>query len=205
MTKKDKKTEEIILQSAEKVFFEKGYAGAKTTEIAKNSGVGHAMLHYYFRTKENLFQIVFERNVELLTNSVFSGLEKQGSFKEIIISLISNHFDFVRNNPKLVLFIINEINRNNNNNTIWKEVSAPILTKVSAQITERINKEKKTGNIRDIDPFNFIVTIISLNLFVFVAHPLINNIKHFTKKEYEAFLERRKQENIRLVLMALQP
>lgn len=199
---KDINTENAILRAAEEIFFDKGYAGAKTTDIAKKAGVNHAMLHYYYRTKEKLFLIVFKRNVELLANSVFSVIGKTGDFKEVISEAISNHFDFVRKNPKLVLFIINEVNSSQNSERIWQEVSQPIFSNVVKAVVDRINIEKEAGNIGDIDPLNFVFTAISLNLFVFMARPLLSN---FTGQEFEVFLNARKEENIRLALLALQP
>ena len=62
MSKKDN-TEQAILQTAETEFLDKGFALAKTTEIAKQAGVTHAMLHYYYRTKEKLFERVFQEKV----------------------------------------------------------------------------------------------------------------------------------------------
>lgn len=199
---KDINTENAILRAAEEIFFDKGYAGAKTTEIAKKAGVNHAMLHYYYRTKENLFQIVFKRNVELLAKSVFSVIDREGDFKQVISEAIGNHFDFVRKNPKLVLFIVNEVNSNSSSDKIWREVSKPIFSSVVKSVMERIDQEKKAGNIRDINPLNFVVTIISLNLFIFIARPLLSTL---TTQDFEAFLDQRKKENIRLALLALQP
>ena len=69
-----------------------------------------------------------------------------------------------------------------------------------------MEKEKVLGSIRsDLEPLNFIISVISLNLFVFVASPLLRYAKLFHTTEYEAFLDRQRQENIRLALLALQP
>lgn len=202
---RDSDTEATILRAAEEVFFDKGYSGATTTEIAKKAGVNHAMLHYYFRTKENLFQIIFKRNVELLVQSFFSVQDRDGDFREIISVAVGNHFDFVRKHPKLVLLIVNEINSSSDRNKMWQETTLPVFASIDRWLEERMEREKLLGNIRDIDPLNFIVSIISLNLFVFVASPFLNYAKQFRKTEYEDFLDRQKQENIRLALLALQP
>ena len=66
----DRTREAAILKAAEEEFLTKGYAGARTTEIAKVAGVSHTMLHYYFRTKENLFNCVYEQKVKLLSESI---------------------------------------------------------------------------------------------------------------------------------------
>lgn len=68
---KDRNTEQNILDAAEAIFLEKGYSGTTTTEIAKRAGVNHAMLHYYYRTKENLFEIIFEKQVKKYSKFVF--------------------------------------------------------------------------------------------------------------------------------------
>ena len=163
------------------------------------------MLHYYFRTKENLFQIIFKRNVELLVQSFFSVQDRDGDFREIISVAVGNHFDFVRKHPKLVLLIVNEINSSSDRNKMWQETTLPVFASIDRWLEERMEREKLLGNIRDIDPLNFIVSIISLNLFVFVASPFLNYAKQFRKTDYEDFLDRQKQENIRLALLALQP
>ena len=70
--KSPRDTETLILQAAEKEFFEKGYSGAKTTAIAEAAGVTHAMLHYYFRTKDKLFEkIVSDKIGNLGATSAF--------------------------------------------------------------------------------------------------------------------------------------
>ena len=201
----DKNTEQAIFQAAEEIFMEKGYAATKTTEIAKKAGVNHAMIHYYFRTKENLFTIIFKNKVELLANSIFSVSSKNRSFSEIITMAIDSHFDFIRENHKLALFIVNEINNNESNNQIWKEIAIPVFSKVMESIKEMVHTEISTGKIRPIDPVNFMITILSLNIFVFVAQPLLLDIAHFSPKEFDEFLEERKNENIRLALLALKP
>ena len=201
----DKNTEQAIFQAAEEIFMEKGYAATKTTEIAKKAGVNHAMIHYYFRTKENLFTIIFKNKVELLANSIFSVSSKNRPFSEIITMAIDRHFDFIRENHKLALFIVNEINNNESNNQIWKEIAIPVFSKVMESIKEMVHAEISTGKIRPIDPVNFMITILSLNIFVFVAQPLLLDIAHFSPKEFYEFLEERKNENIRLALLALKP
>lgn len=203
---RDSNTENTILLAAEEVFFDKGYAGATTTEIAKKAGVNHAMLHYYFRTKENLFQIIFKRNVERIAHSFFAEQDREGDFREIIVLAVGNHFDFVRQHPKLVWLLLNAINSNSYSDEIWKETALPVLDSVGRWLVERMEKEKALGSIRsDLDPLNFIVSVISLNLFVFVASPLLRYAKLFHTTEYEAFLDRQRQENIRLALLVLQP
>ena len=206
MTKEaDINTEQTILDAAEKVFINKGYAATKTTEIAKEAGVTHAMLHYYYRTKENLFSIVFQNKVKILANSFFSVVSKGKSFTEIVRLAIEQHFSFIKSNPKLGLFIINEINSSEKNNKIWSEIAVPIFSNVIDSIRELIDIEVEKGTIRPINPFDFVLTVISLNIFPFIAQPLLKDLNHFSDEELELFFENRKQENTRLALLMLKP
>ncbi len=205
MNEKDLNTEQNILNAAEQVFLEKGFATTKTTEIAKKAGVTHAMLHYYFRTKENLFNIVFQNKVRLLANSFFSVDVTGKSFTEVVSIAVGRHFDFIKENRKLAPFIINEINNNEKNSETWQEIAQPIFAKVAESIIDMMDAEIKKGTIRPMSPFDLIQTVVSLNIFPFVAQPLLKILRHVTDEEYNVILEQRKHENIRLVLLSLQP
>lgn len=202
---KDINTEQVILAAAEKVFIEKGFAATKTTEIAKEAGVTHAMLHYYFRTKENLFNIVFTNKVRLLAESFFSVVEKGKSFTDIVRLGVEQHFDFIKNNSKLGVFIINEINSNERSSKIWNDIALPVFSKVVPAIEKLMDEEAEKGTIRWMDALLFVQTVVSLNIFPAMAQPLLRNIRHMSDEELAAFIEARKKENVRLALLALQP
>ena len=92
--------EQSILDAAEHEFLTKGYAGAKTTEIAGRAGVTHAMLHYYYRTKENLFSVFVDRKLEELKSIVLMGFDAEGmTFTEKIRRAMEMHFDFLVQHP----------------------------------------------------------------------------------------------------------
>lgn len=203
MIEKNQNTEQVILQVAKDIFIEKGYAAGKTTEIAGRAGVNHSMLHYYYRTKKNLFSIVFRSQVELLAGSFLAIQDNDMPFREFITSAVVRHFEFLKANPKVVMFILSEINNNSIGRAIWKEETKAVFSKVFSTLKRKMQKEMEAKNIRSLDPLNFLVTIISLNVFVFIAQPLLDSLKKFTQEEFEAFLEERKKENIRLALMAL--
>ena len=69
-------TETKILKAAEREFLEKGYGGARTTSIAEAAGVTHAMLHYYFRTKDKLFERIVTEKMGLLSKIMLSAIEE---------------------------------------------------------------------------------------------------------------------------------
>ena len=103
-------TEVRILQAAEKEFLEKGYAGAKTTDIAAAAGVTHAMLHYYFRTKDKLFDKIVSEKIDKLVEILLGAFgNPELPLKERLSEGISRHFEFLVANPGLPRFIINEL------------------------------------------------------------------------------------------------
>ncbi|MDR0682022.1 MAG: TetR/AcrR family transcriptional regulator, partial [Dysgonamonadaceae bacterium] len=109
MNNSELSTEQIILKAAEAEFFEKGYGNTKTVAIAKRAGVGHSMLHYYFRTKEQLFQKIFKEKVGTIMQMFGGILEENRPFMETIRLFVEKQFNFVVQNPKLPHFVFTEI------------------------------------------------------------------------------------------------
>ena len=103
-------TEQRLLQAAEREFFEKGFAGARTTSIAESAGVTHAMLHYYFRTKVKLFEKIISNKMSSLGELMLNSLTHSDlPLFEKIRTIINRHLDFISENPALPLFFIREV------------------------------------------------------------------------------------------------
>lgn len=108
--KRNGSTEEAILRAAEKEFMEKGLEGARTVKIARNAGVTHSMLHYYFRTKEQLFDKIMQDKFKLIVESVLKILGDESlPLLERIRNGMADHFDFLVENPDLPRFMINQV------------------------------------------------------------------------------------------------
>lgn len=205
MKEEEINTEQAILKAAEEEFFTKGFAGSKTTEIAKAAGVTHAMLHYYFRTKENLFNKVFQEKSALLANSFRSLVDDDLPFFDKIKASVEIHFDMLAQNPRLPLFIIKEILGNKQREDTCREAILPNIKETLGKLTEAVEKEIEKGTIRPISPIDLVMSVISLNMFVFVAKPMIELIIDGDNAEYKAFLEHRKKENVEVILSRLRP
>ena len=104
--KENRTTEEAILEAAEAEFIEKGFDQARTVSIAQRAGVTHAMLHYYFRTKEQLFDKILDRKIGLIEEIITSLFaEPDLPLKERLTQVISRHFDLLVANPGLPRFL----------------------------------------------------------------------------------------------------
>jgi AcrR family transcriptional regulator len=112
MTENDKLTEERIFEAATDVFVDKGMDGARMQDIASYAGINKALLHYYFRTKDQLFNAVFEMIARKILKKFAPVFDENLTIEAKIRFFFKEHIAFLQENPKLPGFILNEINRN---------------------------------------------------------------------------------------------
>lgn len=202
MEKKDITTEQTILEAAEQEFLEKGFAGAKTTAIAKRANVNHAMIHYYFRTKENLFMMVYQQKIQMLASSFSHSFNQDLPFFDKLRLAIGTHFDFVAANPQLLFFIYGEIITDDKRKKMLVQSVFPRLKGMMKRMKEGIDEEVASGTIRFIRPTELLMNIIALNAVTFLAMPLLRVIKR-NSKEVEKLLQDRKENNIQFIINGL--
>ncbi len=203
MALKESNTEQILLEAAETEFLEKGYGKARTTEIAKRAGVNHAMLHYYFRTKEHLFETVFRKKASLMSEVMFFSLRQDLSFLEKIKKRVEDHFDFIAANSRLPNFMFSEVLYDEKLKSLLIDVLREKVKSILHELKAEIDKEVKNGTIRPVNPYDLLYTIISLNIFAFMGAPAITGILNLGEEEYKLFLQHRKQVNVETILNQL--
>lgn len=193
--KSSQTTEDLILQTAEREFFTKGFAGARTAAIAEAAGVTHAMFHYYFRTKEKLFERIITEKMEMLKKILFCSLnENYPTLPETIRHIIERHLDFITANPYLPRFIIGELYSGTERaNTILRKIKqyAPVII---AGLQAKIDKAHSEGKCRKADARMIMIDIVSLNIFPYMAAPIINAVLGDTTTDSETFRVMRKKE-----------
>lgn len=194
-------TEALILQAAEREFLEKGYSGAKTTAIAQAAGVTHAMLHYYFRTKEKLFEKIVADKMDKLKRVMFGVIGNPDlPLRERLKQGVEQHFDFIAENPHLPRFIFNELHEHPERIDQIKNSIASIAAKAITTLQNEIDRKAASGECRPVDARMLMLDIASLNLFPFIAAPLISSSFGKLFEGRDEFLEMRKKENVRTVL-----
>ena len=160
-------SEQQILIAAEEEFLSKGYNGARTTSIASKAGVTHAMLHYYFRTKEQLFEKFIAKKIqEIKPLMLYIFGEANLPLKERLEKAISKHFDFVEENEGLVRFLINEIMPNKERCQMLKKQLQELFD-ASQELQEEIDQAAKRNEIEHINVITLFQTILTLNIFPF--------------------------------------
>lgn len=194
-------TEALILQAAEREFLEKGYSGAKTTAIAQAAGVTHAMLHYYFRTKEKLFEKIVADKMDKLKRVMFGVIWNPDlPLRERLKQGVEQHFDFIAENPHLPRFIFNELHEHPERIDQVKNSIASIAAKAITTLQNEIDRKAASGECRPVDARMLMLDIASLNLFPFIAAPLISSSFGKLFEGRDELLEMRKKENVRTVL-----
>lgn len=193
--------EQQILAAAEQEFLARGYDGARTTSIAQAAGVTHAMLHYYFRTKEQLFERIVDEKFKTMSHSMFAIMgDPSLPIVERIKGGIEAHFNFVAQNPLLPRFVINEIiSRPERYDVLYKRVGA-IIDNVYRGLQSEINRSAERGEIERVDIKMLFISIMSLNIFTFLAYPFMEPLMGELMADRERFLAERKAENIETIL-----
>ena len=199
-------TSQRILTAAEEEFMNKGFAGAKTMEIARKAGVTHAMLHYYFRTKEMLFDRVLDEKIRCLAESVVQAMQTPGrTFQERLTEGIARHFDFLAANPALPRFVVNEVISKPERLELAHRNLGGVLRIIADHSQQEMDELAARGELAPMHIVDLLIDLLSLNAFVFIAYPAMEPFVLREGETREAFLERRKQENIEVILRRIKP
>ena len=186
MTEKELSTEEKILISASKVFTEKGFSGTRTRDIAEEAGINLALLNYYFRSKEKLFEQVMKAKIVLLFGQILPIItDEKTTLEEKIDLTTEKYIDILSENPNLPVFVISEIQKKNSELT-----SIIPIRKVfnNSSLIKQI-KEKRP----DMNPLHFLVSFLGMTIFPFVAKPIFNAFQIIKDDEFQQFIEERRK------------
>lgn len=184
-------TEHKIKEAAKGLFLEKGFKATSIREIAAVANVNSAMLHYYFRNKEKLFEIVM---LESLYEVMFSvrtiAADTQTNLSQKIELMIDRYFDMMGKNPRLFPFVINELTENSVYLISKSGIPNKMLTGSSlfTQLCEHL-KNKQIS----VSPFHFLMNMISMSIMPFGAKPLIVHLSDMNTEELQEFLAERKR------------
>ncbi|NQX41406.1 DNA-binding transcriptional regulator, AcrR family [Pedobacter steynii] len=183
----DSSTEEKIKEAAAKVFTQKGFAATRTRDIAEEAGINLALLNYYFRSKEKLFDLVMMESLQKFLLGVRDILnDVNSSLTEKISQLASHYIDLLKVNTDLPLFILSEIRAN----------PARLEANMGAKeilLQSNFYKQLEATTKKKVDPVHFLMNIFGLTVFPFVASPLLRIIGEKSKAEFDALMDERKK------------
>ena len=194
-------TESRILQAAEEEFMAKGFDGSRTMAIAKRAGVTHAMLHYYFRTKQMLFERIIAEKMQQMSG-VMTTVFVAGNMPlaERVRRGVEQHFDFIAANPDLPRFIAQEVYAHPERHAIMQSQLLSVADRLIGDMQRNIDESAAAGLTDPIDARMLILDIVSLNIFTFICFPIVQPMLGNLAIDREAFLAKRRVENVEVIL-----
>lgn len=206
----DGDTERRILDAARRVFTRRGSAGARMQEIAEEAGVNQALLHYYFRTKDQLSLAVFREAAGRLFPGVMRIMASDGPLESRVEQVVHHYIDTLRANPFLPGFVLGELNFEPSRITAlatgMADAAGPpgmgraqLLARLDAELARRVAR----GEYRPITADQFLVNLASLCVFPFAARPMVAAMFGFDGATWDDFLDARRRELPGYILNAL--
>jgi TetR/AcrR family transcriptional regulator len=198
--KKDLSTEEKILTAAKKVFLTRGMDGARMQDIADEAGINKALLHYYFRSKDQLFEKIFLEVSSAFLPKIFAIIESESTLFEKIERFCDEYISQIMATPYVPIFILNEINRQPQ--AFLKKVFGANRPPIE-RLMPQIQKEIKAGTIKPIDPLQLLMNTLSLCIFPFLFSPMVQLVTGMDTKGFNALMEKRKKEVPKMIIDAI--
>lgn len=187
--------EQKIVEVAQNLFIEQGFEKTSMSKIAEEAGISRTALHYYFRTKEKMFQAVFGSIIESFLPKVQAIFDKDMPLLEKLSRVLDEYIATFKANPHLPRFIMGEIQRDVNH-----LITAGRVLKLDSylnSIEQVIIHEMEQGNIKQIPMPTVLLTVLSQITFPFLAKNLVMVLFYENEESFEMFLIEWKQNIIR--------
>lgn len=185
-TKVDLSTEEKIKAAARKVFTQKGFAATRTRDIAEEAGINLALLNYYFRSKEKLFEIVIMEKMHLLLGRIAPILmDEETSIEQKVERFAEHYIDTFMANPDIPLFVLGEIKTN--------PARFAKLVTTRTHIVDSVFFKQLKARRPDLNPIHFVFNILGIIIFPFIGRPLLQLITGVAAEEVRTVMEERKK------------
>jgi TetR/AcrR family transcriptional regulator len=183
--KLDKSTEQKILNAATAIFIREGYAGARMQAIADYAGMNKALLHYYFRSKDQLFQRIFQEKYALLMPRLRTALQNDAPFLDKMDKMVDAYIDLFTENPYLPTLIFSTINHHPEFLNSLPKSEGIVLMEIFNQAVER-------GEIKAFHPIQLFLSLVGLCALPYLAKPMVLHVMNVDEKNYQYLLEQRR-------------
>jgi len=191
-------SEDKILLSARKIFTENGFTGARMQAIAREAGVNKALLHYYFRSKENLYQAVLKQILTQVWEAIrreFITQDKEQDMEEVIRTIVGAYVRTLRDNPDFPSIMFHEISSGGKNIPFVLGEVFSAFGDILSRIVGIAGRGMAEGRLRPMEPVHIIMNLMGMIVITFLARPFVPAIyKKAFGKEFamdDAFFEER--------------
>jgi TetR/AcrR family transcriptional regulator len=207
---RDGATERRILDAARTVFMRRGTSGARMQEIAEEAGVNQALLHYYFRSKDGLSEAVFREAAGRLVPAVASVLESDDSLEQKVEQFVHLYIDTVRKTPFLPGYILAEMHHHPERlpalaASVAGGLPAARTKKLRSRLDAELRARAAAGTMRPIGAEQFLINVLALCAFPFVARPMLGVVFGMDESAFERFLDERRAELPGFIFSAVRP
>lgn len=191
--------EEEILKAAEEEFFSNGYDATSTAVIAKRAGVTHAMVNYYFRTKERLFIQILDNHVYELLRSLKPLMRADGDVVRVSIEAAQVIFDKL-NEDRRFPYLISDISRTHPDFLLrYRETFDTVCRDSLGMHARRLENHIAAGKVAECSMGDIYNSVLTLATAPFLTVPILENVAGFTPEQIDAFLQSRKEEMVRIL------
>lgn len=197
MTTENKNMEQHIIDVAKQVFTKKGFVETSMSDIATAAGINRSGLHYYFRTKDRMFEAVFADIISKFVPAIHNIITQNISVGERIEQIINIYFNSMQQNPSLPMFMLREIQRDPAH--IIATMKESPAQEIAKQIRDILLKEMACGNIKFVPIEQLIYTLYSAVLFPFLIKPLTNELKLTSDETFAATIQQWKEQVIKQI------
>lgn len=199
--------EERILAAARKIFIKKGYDGARMQEIADEAGINKAMLHYYFRSKDLLYERIFVEFTSKLFPNINAVVSNDSlDIFEKIEKFVEAYIVFLSQNPDIPVFIIGEMSKRPEVlQKVFSEKEAKNEVPMVAKFAMELMQESAKGKIKPMNPFHFMISVVAMCAFPFAAKPMMQTFMKLSEEDFNLFIQERKKEVVTMVHNAMKP
>lgn len=189
--KEDQSSTELkIFEAARDVFQSKGLEGARMQEIADKAEINKSMLHYYYRSKEKLFEKVYQLSIIKVLPQIVSLLNEDLPLEQKLRNFTSKYLEIIKANPDIPLFVLHELNKNP---TRLKTFMLNEIGKKVRPFLRQLEEEAKQGHTVDLPPEQLMVNIMSMLIFPFIGRPVLQVIFEMDEEKFDRFIEERQK------------
>ncbi|WP_346239349.1 TetR/AcrR family transcriptional regulator [Niabella insulamsoli] len=184
-------TEEKIKAAAKAVFYKKGFAATRTRDIAEEAGINLALLNYYFRSKQKLFELIMlETLTAFIEKMVLLLNDERTTLDQKVREVVENYIDVITAEPELPIFIITEIR--SNPKLLLQKIPVKKIIRQSVFFKQH-QKAVHEGRIQEPNPLHFLMNLIGMIVFPFMAKPLLMAGGGIEEKEFNELMKERKK------------
>lgn len=189
---KDITTEERIKEVARRLFQQKGYGMTRTRDIAEEAGINIALLNYYFRSKEKLFEIIMSESFHKLISFLTELLNDQNlNLNQMLDKVVNKYIDLLTENPHLPLFVLSQMQANPDK--FMEKVGFPKDLVKDSRLLHLLKDQLKKIGMEDINPIHIILNVVSITIFPFVGKPMLQSVFGMDNDVYAQFIQERRK------------